>query len=182
MIVPNARFNCRGRITSFAVSMLGQIGTNLPLFQVWRPTSHNSRMYNKTVEVELKGGNYIRIDDSTGYYYATISLNSHIEVQAGDVIGYYQPSNPKRRIWSTQTSGYTSYSNTTTSPLTSINISNVNNTEANNQPLIKVMFGKIVRTTICIHECLWLYYIRSWKCSRTNVLGFSESKYLKIWL
>ena len=160
MIVPNARFNCRGRITSFAVSMRGQVGANFPLFQVWRPTSRNSSRYNKTVEVELNGGNYIKIDDSNGYYYATISLNSHIEVQAGDVIGYYQPSNPNRRIWSTQTSGYTSYSNTTTSPLTSINISNVNiTTEANSQPLIKVMFGKIVHTAICIHECLWLYHI-----------------------
>ena len=125
--------------------MDGKLGSNLPLFQVWHPTSLNSNTYNKTGEVLLAGGNYRSIDDSRGYYYATISLNSQIEFQSGDVIGYYQPFNPKRLIWSIQTSGYTSYSHTTTSSLTSININNLNNNEIDRQPLIEVMFGKIVQ-------------------------------------
>ena len=147
MIIPNARFNCNGRITNVAVSMSGQIatGSNYPLFQVWHPTQLNSSTYSKIDEVQLTGGNYINIYNR-GYYYANISLNrnSRIEFESGDVIGYYQPSNSRRLIWSIQTSGYTSYSNTVTSPSTSIDINNVDNIETNHQPLIEIIFGKIM--------------------------------------
>ena len=144
MIVLNATFNCNGRITNVAVSMDGEIGSNYPLFQVWHPTQLNSSTYNKTDEVQLTGGEYISIDDTKGYYYASLSLNSNsqIEFQSGDVIGYYQPSDARRHIWSVQTSGYTSYSNNVTSPLTSVDINSIENIKTNHQPLIKVMFGK----------------------------------------
>ena len=146
VIVPNARFNCNGRITNVAVSMHGQISSNhpvFPVFQVWHPTQLNSSTYNKTDEVKLTGGTYIKVDDASGYFYANISLNNgRIEFQSGDVIGYYQPSSSRRYIWSVQTSGYTSYSNTVTTSLTSVDINSVENIETNHQPLIKVMFGK----------------------------------------
>ena len=147
VIVPNARFNCNGRITNVAVSMHGKLGSNLPLFQVWHPISLNSNTYNKTGEVELAPGHYKSIDINLGYFYVNMSLNnnSQIEFQSGDVFGYYQPSNARRLIWNIQTSGYTSYSNTVTSPLTSINTNNVDNTETDYQPLIEVTFGKIVQ-------------------------------------
>ena len=149
VIVPNARFNCNGRITNVAVSMHGRLGSNLPLFQVWHPISLNSNTYNKTGEVELALGYYKSIGNNLGYYYANMSLNSNseIEFQSGDFIGYYQPSDPQRVIWSIQTSGYTSYSNTVRSPLTSqsIDINDVDNTETDCQPLIEVTFGKIVQ-------------------------------------
>ena len=152
MIVPNARFRCNGRITNVAVSMQGQIatGSNHPVFQVWHPTQLNSSTYNKIDEVQLTGGEYINIDGSIGYHYASISLNrnSQIEFQSGDVIGYYQPSNSRRLIQNIQTSGYTSYSNTVTSPLTSIDISNVDNIEIDHQPLIEITFGKIMINAI----------------------------------
>ena len=144
VIVLNATFNCNGRITNVAVSMDGEIGSNYPLFQVWHPTQLNSSTYNKTDEVQLRGGEYISIDDTKGYYYASLSLNSNsqIEFQSGDVIGYYQPSDARRHIWNVQTSGYTSYNNTVTSPLTSVDINSIENIKTNHQPLIKVMFGK----------------------------------------
>ena len=147
VIVPNARFNCNGRITNVAVSMQENFGNGYPLFQVWHPTALNSSTYNKIGEMKLPGGNFIRIGQ---YYYVSLSLNksSQIEFQSGDVIGYYQPSNPRRRIRSIQTSGYTSYSNNATSPLSSIDINNVDNTEHDHQPLIEVMFGKIMINTI----------------------------------
>ena len=150
MIVPNARFNCAGTITSFVVSMKGQIsGTGVPLVQVWRPTSRNSRSYNKISEMQLTGGIYITIGNNIGYYKATISLNSnsHVEVESGDIIGYYHPSDTKRHIWSIQTSGYTSYSSdATTGSLTSMDIDDVDYTEPNSQPLIKVTLSKIEHT------------------------------------
>ena len=146
MIVPNARFNCNGRITNVAVSMREWFGKSYPLFQVWHPTSLNSSTYNKTGEVQLSAGDFIGIGQGKSYYHVSLSFNSdsQIEFQSGDVIGYYQPSNPQRRIWSVHTSGYTSYSNTVTSPSTSIDINNVDNTETEHQPLIKVTFGKIM--------------------------------------
>ena len=118
--------------------------SSLPLFQVWHPISVNSSAYNKTGEVQLPPGGYIG-NIGTGYFSANLSLNSssQIEFQSGDVIGYYQPSDSRRLIWSVQTSGYTSYSNTVTTPSTSIDTNNVNNIENNRQPLIAVMFGKM---------------------------------------
>ena len=144
MIVPNARFNCNGRITNVAVSMTGWIGSNIPLLQIWHPTSLNSTNYTIIGEVQLPGGSVIG-NRFTGYYYVDMSLNSNsqIEFQSGDVIGYHQPSSLQRFVRSIRTSGYTSYSNNTGSPLTSIDINNVDNIETDRQPLIEITFGKI---------------------------------------
>ena len=146
VIVPRVRLNCNGRITNVAVSMvLGRLsGTNLPLFQVWHPTP-NSTTYNKVGEVELPLGDLFGIIGA-GYYVANLLLNSNnqIEFQSGDVIGYYQPSDPQRLLSSVQTGGYISYSNTVTNPLTSIDINNVNIIENNRQPLIEITYGKII--------------------------------------
>ena len=134
VIVPNATLNCNGRITNIAVSMqLGNIfGSSLPLLQIWHPTSVNSASYTVTGEVQLPAGNYIG-GLLSGYFFVNMSLNSSSQIgfQSGDVIGYYQPSDAQRRIWNIQTSGYTSYSNTVTSPSTSIDINNVDNIETN---------------------------------------------------
>ena len=145
MIVPSARFNCKGRISSIAVSQFQSLvpGSNFPLFQVWRPTLPNSTTYNKVVEFILSLGT-LRVDGAgRNYYHMNASLDTQTEFQSGDVIGYYQPSDPRRSIWSIQTSGYTSYSNSITSPSTSIDISNVDNIDTDRQPLIAVMFGKL---------------------------------------
>ena len=145
MIVPSARFNCNGRITNVTVSMSTQpFYDNFPLFQVWHPTSPNSSTYNKTGVFQLPAGDFVAVGTGRSYFSASLSFNSNnqIEFQSGDVIGYYQPTDSRWLIWSIQTSGYTSYSNNVTSPLTSIDINNVDNIEGNRQPLIEVTFGK----------------------------------------
>ena len=149
VIVPSARFNCNGRITNIVVSMLSQFSDNFPLFQVWHPTSPNSSIYNKTGEIQLPEGVFVPIGFRMNYHSASLSLNSNNQIgfQSGDVIGYYQPTDPRWLIWSIRTSGYISYSNTVTSPSTSIDINNVDNTEANRQPLIEVTFGNIYNYT-----------------------------------
>ena len=143
MIVPNARFNCNGRITNVAVSMTGWFGSNAPLLQIWHPTSLNSSNYTIIGEIQLPGGSIGNV--FSGYYYINMSLNSisQIEFQLGDVIGYHQPSNARRFVRSIQTSEYISYSNNTGSPLTSIDINNVDNVETDRQPLIEITFGKL---------------------------------------
>ena len=145
VIVPNTRFHCNGRITSISVSMSGWHRTDYPLFQVWHPTLLNSSIYSKIGEVQLPLGSFISVGRSGKYHSATVQLNknSQIEFQSGDVIGYYQPSNPRVLIWSSQTRGYTSYSNNATTPLMSVDINNVDYSETNRRPLIKVTFGKI---------------------------------------
>ena len=122
-----------------------RFGIDFPRFQVWHPTSPNSSNYNRIGDVQLPAGNFVFVGDRRNYYSANVSLNSssQIEFQSGDVIGYYQPFNSSRLMWSIQTSGYTSYSNTVNSSSTSIDTNNVNNTENNRQPLIAVTFGKI---------------------------------------
>ena len=154
VIVPKARFNCNGRITNVAVSMEKWIGTtNNPLFQVWHPTSLNSSTYNKLTEVQLPAGIFKSIGRNQNYYKVSLSLNSssQIEFQSGDVIGYYQPSNTQRHIWSIQTSGYTSYSYTAKS--STIDINSAENIDTNLQPLIKVIFGKIINK-LNLYSCI----------------------------
>ena len=123
--------------------------SDLPIFQVWHPTSHTSSTYSKIGEVQLPEEN-LMTSSERNYSFVNMSLNSssQIEFQSGDVIGYYQPSIPQRHIWSIETSGYTSYSNTVTSPLTSIDINNVDNIETDHQPLIEITFGKIMINAI----------------------------------
>ena len=143
IIVPQAKFNCNGRITGVAASMdMSPLGSNLPLFQVWHPTSS---VYHKVGEIELPLGDYIT--GTENYYFANLSLNtsSQIEFQSGDIIGYYQPTDSKRLIFSIQAAEYNSLSDTATNPTTSIDIHNVDNIETQRQPLIEVTFGKIMQ-------------------------------------
>ena len=133
--------------------LVADTNNNLPLFQVWHPTSLNSSAYDKIGEVQLPSGDFVAVGLGRNYLYANLPLNgnSQIEFQSGDVIGYYQPSNSQRLIGSIQTSGYTSYSNNVTSTLTSIDISTVDNTDNNHQPLIAVMFSKTINVNSYQH-------------------------------
>ena len=166
VIVPNARFNCNGRITSISVSMIERHGTDYPLFQVWHPTLLNSSTYSKIGEVQLPSGNFVSVSRNKNYHSATVRLNnsSQIEFQSGDVIGYYQPSNPQVSIWSNRIRGYTSYSNNAATPLMSIDINNVDYNETDRQPLIKVIFGEIKQI------CLCMAYYKFWMLSLLNYL------------
>ena len=152
VIIPRAKFNCSGKITYVAVSMSQPDGMNLdlPLFQVWHPTSNDSNIYSKIGQVQLPAGNFVRLETRRNYFLAILPLNSsgQIEFQSGDVIGYYQPSSPQCLIGSIQTNGFASYSNIATSPSTLIDTNNVDNIENDRQPLIAVIFGKNVRIII----------------------------------
>ena len=126
--------------------MSNWFGNDFPLFQVWHPISLNSTIYSKIGEAQLPAGVFVAVGVNRNYYSASLSLNSNsqMEFQSGDVIGYYEPSSSRRLIWSIQTSGYTSYSDIVATPSTSIDTNNVDNIEANRQPLIEVTFSKII--------------------------------------
>ena len=158
VIVPQARFNCNGRIKNIAASMdIATFGTSRPLFQVWHPTSLISTIYHKIGEVDLPLGDFIiETSETMNYYFANLSLNSssQIEFQLGDTIGYYQPTDTQCLIYSIQAAEYISYSNTVTTSLTSIDINNVNNIETQRQPLIEVTFGKIMQWQTNLYVCI----------------------------
>ena len=175
MIVPNTRFNCNGRITSIGASMIGNgnvldRGSNLPMIQTWRPSSLGSDIYNRVSQVQTSTGSLIR----SGFYFLyniSFTGSSRTEFQSGDVIGYYQPNDPRRRISSIQTSGYTSYSNNANSSATTINISDVDNTDVQLQPLIKAIFGKQAYILFVIFK---IYPQYSFSNSRMIVNLYSE--------
>ncbi|XP_065896410.1 P-selectin-like [Dysidea avara] len=139
VIVPSARINCTGRITGIAVSMdfVGVFTNDFPMIQVWRPSSPGSSVYNNISQVELSMGISVGLP---AYFYINVSTNVSMDFQSDDVIGYYQPPQPRRVIWNIQTSGYTSYSNNVNSSGTTIDINNVDNVETNRQPLIELQF------------------------------------------
>jgi len=142
VIVPNSRFGCNGRVTGIRASMAyGGDDGDFPTIQIWHPVS--STVYNRSGQVQVTGGRYIRFWGS-GYYSISLSLNNNdqIEFQSNDVLGYYQPADPQRQIWSIVTSEYTSYSNNANSPGNMIDTSKTLNIETQRQPLIEVMFGK----------------------------------------
>ena len=140
VIVPSASTNCTVRITRLIVSMDfgGYFNGGLPIFQVWRPSSPGSSVYNRVSRAQLLG----QLLTVNNYYIGNFVLGSPVEFQPGDVIGYYQSSSPFFTIWNIETSGYTSYSNNANSPATTINISDVDNVENDRQPLIELFYGK----------------------------------------
>ena len=145
VIIPNARFECNGRVTSVGASMgFGSQSGNLPNIQIWRPSSPGSDVYNRIGQVQVTSGNFNGIPFFTAYYSTIVLLtnNDRIEFQSDDVIGYYQPSNSQREIWNIETNGYTSYSNNVNSPGTTFDINNVDYMDGQRQPLIEIMFGK----------------------------------------
>ena len=157
VIVPNARFNCNGKITNVAASMKDLSGgTNYPIFEVWYPYIY-SGSYMKIGKVHFSVGS-LKGAGQGSHYYAIISLNSssQIEFQSGDVIGYYQPSNT-RQIWSIQTDEYTSYSYVYTGPyaLDLLHIYSDGMSIDNYQPLIKVMYGKVI--IVCMTVIIYSY-------------------------
>ena len=101
-IIPRLNFTCDGRITSIRARVfLSSLGfrNDYPSFQVWRPLSVGSKIYNKIGEVQLQSDDQVT-RGSNGLLEANITLtdDNTIEFQSGDVIGYYHPSNARYQV------------------------------------------------------------------------------------
>ncbi|XP_065899134.1 uncharacterized protein [Dysidea avara] len=136
VIVPSSNFNCNGRITGYMVSLNQDDDEegDYPRIQVWRPEA-GSQVYNRIDQYTLSQND---INRRNNYYLANVAFtgSSRIEFQSGDIIGYYQPSDPRYTVWSVQTSGYNSYSLSGRSS-TTFSLNSANNDEGR-QPLIQV--------------------------------------------
>ena len=111
-IIPRLSFTCSGRITSIRARLWfhdSDWATNYPVFQVWQQ-AEGLTMYNKIGEVQLQSDDQLY---EVNYYVqiATIVLtgNNTIEVQSGDVVGYYHPPRSRYRVTTIQTDGYILY-------------------------------------------------------------------------
>ena len=128
-----------------------------PIFQVWRPASVGSNIYTKTGEVPLLSDDQVETFSNV-INVANINLTSNItmEVQSGDVVGYYHPPNPRFRVRTILTDGYMQYE--FSGPAESVDLSN--NTVSNNerQPLIQFNIGK------CLGQftVVYLHQLHSW--------------------
>lgn len=144
VIVPSLNFSCYGRITHISyVTINGpHPGGNLPVFQIWRPSSFGSDVYKRVGQAQFLFENPI----TNKFYFTNAEMmieNYQNEFQPGDVIGYYQPSNAHRLIWSIEeTNEYVSYSNNASENFTIFNRSNVNYVNITLLPFIRVGFGK----------------------------------------
>ena len=154
VIFPSISFNCNGRITGVAASMYPPSifklpnGKNLPVFQVWHPQSPGSNVYSVIGQVQFQPGT---LQFNRRFINSVVSLtgDNQIQFQAGDVIGYYQPSNPLRLVWSIFSDNHTYYLSRS-SDLSTVNISSADYKTIGLQPLISIMIGKFVLSYITI--------------------------------
>ena len=117
IITPHFNFTCDGRITSIRLRVfLREQGSNYLSFQVWRLASSN--LYNRIGEVQLQPD-----DQFDGIYGVTgqvgihrqrianvkLTSNNTIEVQSGDVVGYYHPLDPRYTVVTARIDGYMWY-------------------------------------------------------------------------
>ena len=142
-IVPHLNFTCNGRITSITAKLwFSDKSGDYPFFQVWRAASINSTVYKKIREIQLQLNHQITSGDHDKIKIAIIILtgNNTIEVQAGDVVGYYHPLRAPYRVRAIQTDGYILYQFSGSHE--SIDLKNATDDNVTQQPLIQFTIGK----------------------------------------
>ena len=137
-----------------------------PSFQVWRPASVGSTIYNKIGDVQLQSDDQVTGSDDYQTANITLTGNNTIEVQSGDVVGYYHPPDARYRVRTIQTDGYMLYQFSGSYDSVDLN-NNINNNDRR-QPLIQFTIGKcafiqaqLLTTSHCI-DCSLCYSICSY--------------------
>ena len=116
--------------------------------QVWRAKSINSTVYNK-IEVQMQSDDQVTGRDNYQTANITLTGNNTIEVQSGDVVGYYHPPDACYRVMTIQTNGYILYQFIGSHH--SVNLNNKDDSDNYRQPLIQFTIGK------CF--CSFCYYL-----------------------
>ena len=144
-IVPHLNFNCNGRITSIRARTTGpNEGRNdYPYFQIWRPSSSGSTMYNRVSQVQSQSNQIFR-QSVLAIINITLTGDDRIEFQSGDVIGYYHPSDILYDVRTIKTDGYVQYEFDGSPTLTSVDLSTVvdDHITDQRQPLIQFTIGE----------------------------------------
>ena len=143
-IIPRLNFTCNGRVIKIRARVrLDNERSEYPSFQVWRLASAGSTVYNKIGQIQLQSSGQMNINND-GFGVATIILtgNSTIEVQSGDVVGYYHPPDARYRVRTIQNDGYILYQFTGSHK--SADLKNSSNIDNEQQPLIQFNIGKYI--------------------------------------
>ena len=141
-IFPRLNFTCNGRITSIRARVrLRNSGSSISYFQVWRPSSPNSQIYNKTAEVVILEDNVFTGSNGSQEVNISLSGDNRTEIQSGDVVGYYHPTSVRYAIRDLRTDGYVLYG-FTTNQTDSVNLTDADNTINRRQPIIQFTIGK----------------------------------------
>ena len=113
--------------------------SNYPFFQVWGPASAGSTIYNKIGEVRLQSDDQLS-EVSDTFQTASVNLtgNNMIEVQSGDIVGYYHPPDPRFRVLSRKTVGYRVYEFSESYESVDLNNTLFNNSNFYGQPLFQL--------------------------------------------
>ena len=144
-IIPRLNFTCNGRITIIRARVRRYKFRIIPsFFQIWRPSSTNSTVYDKIGEVQLLSDD--QVTGSGDYRTANITLtgDNTIEVQSGDVVGYYQLL-ARYQLRTIQTDGYILHEfNNEFPPQTSVDLNSASHHIDKRQPLTEFIIGKCV--------------------------------------
>jgi len=113
---------------------------DLPIIQIWRPSSLNSTVYYRIGQVQVT--NTINVATNHSFTNITISNSSELEFQSGDVLGYYHSINSSHLISNIWAIGHTSYvSSSTNASTATIDVMELTR-NYNEQPLIGMTFSE----------------------------------------
>ena len=116
-------------------------GSNYPFFQVWRPVSVGSTIFNKVGEVPLQSDDELsEVINFTQIATIVLTDNNTMEVQSGDVVGYYHPPQSNYQVRALSTQGYRIYQFNGSSE--SVDLNNYVDIDDNRKPLIQFTIGK----------------------------------------
>lgn len=139
-VIPDIHFTCNGTITKWIIGGLtGRNGeNNLLELQVWRSNvSENVTFIRTTTSVV---NNFNATDDKNVYEYIP---KSPLEVQEGDILGFFQPEQSMLNMYVQPNGGPLNYgaSNMLSSSLTVINLES-SLLNQNDYPLISAVISK----------------------------------------
>ena len=153
-IIPRLNFTCNGRITGISARVSSSRRSDNLLFQVWRPVSADSTMYNKTDEVPLQS-NQVTGRGANRTANIILTGNDRIEFQSGDVLGYYHPLNSSNLLRDIRTDGYILFRFDGSPVPSSVNLESRNAMINFRQPLIQFIIGTEIISFIVLF-CVWL--------------------------
>ena len=142
VIVPSLSFKCHGRINhvSYVTMNASHPGKDVPVIQLWRPSSGSNiyKLIDQIGRIQFEN----LIERTQFYYIDAIFRDGQVKFQPGDVLGYYQPSNPRQLLRSINKAEYVSYSINASTAATTINTSNVDYIDDGLVPYVRVTFGE----------------------------------------
>ena len=155
VIVPSLGFSCNGRITNIKAQVIERSDDysyssySFPSFQVWRPSSVNPSVYDKTHKIQLQTNDQV---NNNNILNIKLTGDKAIEFRSGDIIGYYHPRGSCYLVAHiNNTIGYKLYLfDKLLRNLAAVNISEATEVKHWKQPLLQFKIG-INQLPMCIY-------------------------------